>query len=298
MSFKTRLFKDKWGKRWMYFLVVFSISITMLIGLGLYLKSIPLLSITSSYELLSSAEWMPGKGKFGLLAFITGTLWVTFTAMIIAIPPCILTAIYLTEYASARVTSAVRPVIDVLAGIPSVIFGVWGILLIVPFISDFVAPLFGIHSSGYTVFAGGIVLAVSIFPVIIQLLIELFKTVPLELREASLSLGATKWQTIKWVMLRKAGPGVVSAFVIGFSRAFGETMSVILVTGNVIKVPKGLFDPAYPLPSLIANNYGEVLSIPMYDSLLMFVALTLFVIVLVFNIISRYILLKVEQSSI
>ena len=298
MSLKSRLFKDVWGERLMYALVIFCISIALVIGIGLYLKSIPLLKVNRSFDLLLSTEWIPGKGKFGLFPFIMGTLWVTFTAIVIAIPPCLLTAIYLTEYADARVTNFIRPIIDVLAGIPSVIIGVWGIILIVPFIRDIVAPAFGTHSSGYTILAGGIVLAVSIFPVIIQLLIELFKTVPLELREASLALGATKWQTIKHVTLRKAGPGVVSAFVIAFSRAFGETMSVIMVTGNVVMVPHSLLDPGYPMPSLIANNYGEMLSIPMYDSALMFVALILFLIVLIFNLLSRYILIKVEQSSV
>ena len=218
--------------------------------------------------------------------------------MFIAVPPCLLCSIYLTEYADSRVSNFVRPIIDVIAGVPSVIFGVWGLILIVPFISDYIAPMLGVHTSGHTVLAGGIVLAVSVFPVIIQLLVELFKAIPTELREASLSLGATKWQTIKWVMLRKAGPGVVSAVVIAFCRVFGETMSVILVTGNVAVVPGSLFDPAYPLPSLIANNYGETMSIPIYDSALMFVALILFVIVFVFNLVARYILRLVEISSI
>lgn len=298
MSLKSRLLKDKYGKMLMLALVVFCLSIAFFIGLGLYSRSVPLLKIFRSFELLSSSEWVPGKMKFGLLPFITGTLWVTVLSMFIAIPPCILAAIYLTEYANQRVVRIVRPVIDVLAGIPSVIFGVWGIILIIPFIRDVLAPIFGIHTSGYTVLAGAIVLAVSVFPVVLQLLIELFKTVPEDLRNASLSLGATQWQTIKFVMLRKAGPGVVSAVVIAFSRAFGETMSVIMVTGNVPIVPSSIFDPAYPLPSLIANNFGEMLSIPLYDSALMFVALVLFLIVLIFNIISRYILRQVELSSV
>jgi phosphate transport system permease protein len=298
MTLKNRLRVEDLGQKLMIFLVIFCLSTALFIGIGLYLKSRPLLEANDVTTLLFSSEWIPGKGKFGMLPFIAGTLWVTLTAIFIAVPPCLLAAIYLTEYANSKVTNLIRPIIDVLAGIPSVIFGVWGIILIVPFISDVVAPLFGVHTSGYTVLAGGIVLAVSIFPVIIQLLIELFKTIPIELREASLSLGATKWQTIKLIMLRKAGPGVVSAFVIAFSRAFGETMSVIMVTGNVVHIPHSVLDSAYPMPSLIANNYGEMLSIPMYDSALMFVAFVLFVIVLIFNIISRYILHKVEQSSI
>lgn len=272
--------------------------LTFIIFLGLTLKSWPFIEQNNIFQVLTSSVWMPNKALFGLWPFISSTLWVTFTAMFIAVPPCLLVAIYLIEYAPKSVSNVVQPIIDVLSGIPSVIFGVWGIILIVPFISDYLAPLFGVSSSGYTVLAGGIVLAVSVFPVIIQLLLELFKSIPRELREASLSLGATKWQTIKWVMLRKAGPGVVSAVIIAFSRAFGETMSVILVTGNVVQVPKSIFDSAYPLPSLIANNYGETLSIPMYDSALMFVALILFVIVFIFNLIARYILIKVEQTSI
>ncbi len=279
-------------------LVWLSITIVVAIGLGLYLKSRPLLDFLPLKTLLFSSNWAPGRGEFGLFPFIMSTLWVTFTAMFIAVPPCLLCAIYLTEYADSRVANFVQPIIDVLAGIPSVIFGVWGIILIVPFISDTVGPALGTHTSGYTVLAGGIVLAVSVFPVIIQLLVELFKSIPTELREASLSLGATKWQTIKWVMLRKAGPGVVSAVVIAFCRAFGETMSVILVTGNVVAVPHSILDPAYPLPSLIANNYGEMMSIPVYDSALMFVAFILFAIVFIFNLIARYILRLVEQSSI
>lgn len=297
-NLNSRIFIDKIGKLTMQSLVWFSIIVVLAIGIGLYLKSRPLLELKSLSELLFSSDWAPNRGKFGLYPFIMSTLWVTFTAMLIAFPPCLLCAIYLTEYANVRVSNFVRPIIDMISGVPSVIFGVWGLIIIVPFIQDHVSPFLGVHSSGRTVLAGGIVLAVSVFPVIIQLLVELFKSIPHELREASLAIGATKWQTIKWVLLRKAGPGVVSAVVIAFSRAFGETMSVIMVTGNVAIVPQSLLDPAYPLPSLIANNYGETMSIPIYDSALMFVAFILFAIVLVFNLAARYILSIVEKSSI
>lgn len=298
MSLKARLLTDKYGKMLMISLAVFCLSVAFFIGLGLYTRSIPLLQIFRSSDLLTSSEWIPAKMKFGLLPFVVGTLWVTVLSMLIAIPPCVLAAIYLTEYADYRIVKLIRPLIDVLAGIPSVIVGVWGVILIIPFIRDVIAPFFGVYTSGYTVLAGAIVLAVSVFPIVLQLLIEIFNTIPEDLSNASLALGATKWQTIKFVMLRKAGPGVVSAVVIAFSRAFGETMSVIMVTGNVPLVPLSIFDPAYPLPSLIANNFGEMLSIPLYDSALMFVALILFLIVLIFNIISRYILRIVELSSV
>lgn len=116
------------------------------------------------------------------------------------------------------------------------------------------------------------------------------------MREASLSLGATKWQTIKFVVLKKAKPGIIAAIVLGVSRALGETMAVLMVVGNMVQIPKSVFDAAYPLPALIANNYGEMLSIPMYDSALMFSALVLFIIVVVFNVFSRIILSKIEKK--
>jgi len=129
----------------------------------------------------------------------------------------------------------------------------------------------------------------------INILIEIFAAVPKELREASLSLGATNWQTIKFVILRKSLSGIIAAIVLAISRAFGETIAVLMVCGNVPGVPKSLLDAGYPLPALIANNYGEMLSIPLYDSALMFAAFILFIIIFIFNTISRLVLIKIER---
>ncbi|HUW07272.1 MAG TPA: ABC transporter permease subunit, partial [Williamwhitmania sp.] len=178
----------------------------------------------------------------------------------------------------------------------SVIYGLWGILIVVPFVSHYVAPLLGYQSSGFTVLAGAIVLAVMIIPFILNILIDVFHTVPDELLEASLSLGATRWQTVKKVLLRKAYPGIISAIGLGVSRAFGETMAVLMVVGNVAHIPNGLFSPGYPLPALIANNYGEMLSIPLYDSALMLAALVLFVVVMLFNFGSRLAIIRLEKN--
>jgi len=119
--------------------------------------------------------------------------------------------------------------------------------------------------------------------------------VPVELTEASLSLGANKWQTVKLVVLRRAFPGIVAAFGLGLSRAFGETIAVLMVVGNVLAMPNGIFDPGYPLPALIANNYGEMMSIPMYDSALMFAALILLVVVMMSNFLSRSLIVILEK---
>jgi phosphate transport system permease protein len=127
--------------------------------------------------------------------------------------------------------------------------------------------------------------------------IDIFKNIPVELKETSLSLGATEWQTIKRVLLKKAFPGVISSFGLGLSRAFGETIAVLMVVGNVITIPHNVFEPGYPLPALIANNYGEMMSIPMYDSALMFAAFILLFIVLFFNFITRFLIYRTEKTS-
>jgi phosphate transport system permease protein len=228
---------------------------------------------------------------------VISSVWVTILSLMIAGPICLLTAIHLTQYAKPWVLKIMHPVIDILAGIPSVVFGVWGILVVVPFISRYVAPIFGVETSGYSIISGAIVLSVMIIPFVLNILIDVFKTIPDELREASLSLGASRWQTIKRVLVRKAFPGIVSALGLGVSRAFGETIAVLMVVGNVTKIPTGVFQPGYPLPALIANNYGEMLSIPLYDSALMLAALILFFVVLIFNLLSRLAIVRLEKHS-
>ena len=270
-------------------------SIVLIIGIGLLLKSYPVIMSHGFFQPIVSAEWFPLKGKFGILPFIVGSYYVSLIAIAITFPICLLTAIYLIEYAPKRTLNTFYPFIDILSGIPSVIYGVWGILIVVPFIRDYLAPLFGVHTTGYTILAGSIVLSVMLVPNVILIFIEILRTIPQELREAALSLGATKWETIKLVVLRKALPGVIAALVLGMSRAFGETLAVMMVVGNVIKIPKSVFDSGYPLPALIANNYGEMLSIPLYDSALMYSAFILFLIVLVFNILSKIFLTRLVK---
>jgi phosphate transport system permease protein len=292
---QLRLLKDKVYSKLMLVFTVASVSLVVLICIGLYYKSVPILHKLSWGTLLFSSDWKPLKGLFGFFPFIMGTLWVTGIAIIIALPLCLLTSFYITEYAPNRVRKILIPFVNLLSGIPPIIFGVWGVLFIIPLIQNHIAPHFVEFSTGYSVLAGGIVLAVMIFPLIVSIVCEVLNTIPKELKDASLALGATKWETIRKVSLRKARPGIVAATVLAISRAFGETIAVLMVCGNNAVVPHSVFDPGYPLPALIANNYGEMLSIPMYDSALMFAALLLFIIILLFNIISRLILAQLER---
>jgi phosphate transport system permease protein len=142
-----------------------------------------------------------------------------------------------------------------------------------------------------------VVLAVMVFPIIIAVAQDVIRAVPGGLREASLALGATRWQTVRRVVLRRAWAGVMAAVVLGFSRAFGETMAVLMVVGNMPQVPRSIFDAAYPLTALIANNYGEMMSIPLYDAALLGGALILLLIVLVFNFVARLVLVRFVQGD-
>jgi phosphate transport system permease protein len=153
------------------------------------------------------------------------------------------------------------------------------------------------NPTGYSVLSGGLVLAVMVFPIIIAVSQDVIRAVPHGLREASLALGATRWQTIRSVVMRRAWAGVLAAVVLGLSRAFGETMAVLMVVGNVPEVPRSIFDAAYPLTALIANNYGEMMSIPMYDAALLCGALILLLIVLIFNLAARLVLVRLTAGT-
>lgn len=291
---QPRLLKDSLAGRLMAVLTFGSLLLVVAMGVGLYLKSAPILHEHSLWDLLTEANWKPMKNQFGFFPFLMGTLWVTALAVAIALPTSLLTAIFLTEYSHRRLSRMVYPLLDILAGLPSVIYGVWGTLIIVPWVAGVVAPWVDRQSSGYTVLAGGIVLSVMIVPLLVSLFMELFNNVSRDLREASLALGATRWQTTRQVVLRRAAPGMLAALVLAISRTLGETIAVLMVCGNLAIVPSSLLDACYPIPALIANNYGEMLSLPLYESALMFAAFILFFVVLVFNLTSRIVLRRLN----
>lgn len=279
------------------------------IGLTLTQQAWPLLSSQSVTELLFSDVWAPQEGHFGLAAFIAGSVVVTIVAMLFAVGPAVLSGIYLAEYTSSRTRSWLKPMLDVLVGIPSVIFGLWGILVIVPFIRDLAGPAIGstighavpwlafTNPSGYSVLAAGMVLAIMVYPLIVSVIDEIMRSAPQEMREALLALGATKWEATRCIVRRRGLVGIIAAVVLGFSRAFGETLAVLMVAGNVAQIPNSIFGSAYPLPALIANNYGEMMSVPHYESALMAAALVLLLTVLFFNITARAIVVRLGREG-
>lgn len=300
-SIPARIQQETRARKFYFIITLIPIILLSIIIVALIIKSWPILQKYPLKDLLLGEIWKPQKGQFGFLPFITGTFWVTLVALIFAVPPSIFTAIYLSEYARKATQAIAKPMLDLLAAIPSVVYGVWGLLAIVPLIGTHISPFFekylgfipffnSKNPTGYGILAGGIVLAVMILPFIISITYEILSVVPQDARQASLALGATRWHTVVHVVLPKVGPGIGAGVVLGASRAMGETMAVLMVVGNVAKIPHSIFDSAYPLSALIANNYGDMMSIPLYDAALMSVALMLLVIVLIFNIISTLIL--------
>jgi phosphate transport system permease protein len=288
---------DRLASRLFLLLSMVPLVLFVVILAALIVRSWPILQAQSLWDLLTGQIWKPAQGLFGFYPFIIGTVWVTVVAMVLAVPPCLLVAIYLVEYAHTPLKTVMKPLLDLLASIPSVVYGVWGLVAIVPWVQSSLSPLMNrwlgfiplFHSdnpTGFSIISGSIVLAVMVAPFIIAVTYEVMQTVPEGLRHASLAIGATRWQTVRYAVLPQVLPGILAGIVLGASRALGETMAVLMVVGNVAKVPASIFDPAYPLPALIANNYGEMLSIPLYDAALLGAALVLLLMVLVFNIAS------------
>lgn len=304
----SRRLKDILAEKTMAACAAFAISILFLMGIGLYLRARPIFAVQSFQQIVSSSSWHPTQNEFGLAAFIAGTAWVTVIAMLIAVPLGIFTALYLSEYAPRRVRELSKPAVDLLSGISPVIYGVWGVIAIVPLVRDYLMPFFSERfqffpfvSDNYTGFCAltaGIVLAVMVVPLIIAVVQEVLRTVPQSIREASLALGATKWQTIKGAVLKKARAGIIAAVLLSLSRAFGETIAVLMVAGcSLGGFPRSVFDTAYPLSSLVANTYGEMMSIPLYDAAILTAAFILLLVTAASNMIGWGILLRLEKDS-
>ena len=278
-----RLLAEKTRKSWMLFALALIVILPFAIGLSLLHKSWPILADSEFGSVLFGSDWMPVSGKFGLWPFIVNSVIVTLMGLLFMIPICMAAAIYITQFSPMWIRRILRTVIDILAGIPSVIFGLWCVITIVPLVAGQAVKAGAENATGYSVLAAGLVIAVATIPFVLNMLIELFESVSMELVETGLSMGASRWQTIRDIIIKKTKHGIIAAFSLGVSKAFGETIAVLMVVGNIVQIPDSVFDAGYPLPALLANNYGEMMSIPRYDSALMLSALILLVIVILFN---------------
>ncbi len=232
-------------------LVAFSaIGILALITLFIVREGAPVLYKTGVGHFLFGREWVPTQGQFGIWPMIVGSAVVTLGALAIGVPLSIACAIVLAELAPPRVRTVLKPTIELLAGIPSVVYGFMGVVILVPWIRSHLG------GPGASALAGSVILGIMILPTIIAISIDALNAVPLSYREASRALGATEWQTIRRVVLPAARSGMVAAVILGMGRAVGETMAVIMVAGNSVQVPHSPLDSVRTLTANIALEMG------------------------------------------
>lgn len=232
-------------------------------------------------EFLKGEKWYPTNQPekiFGILPLILGTLWVSFGAILIALPLGLATAIYLAEVANKRLRNILKPIIELLAGIPSVVYGFFGLVVIVPLVQK----IFSLEV-GETALVGSIILGIMALPTIITIAEDAILTTPKTLKEASLALGASRWQTMVRVVIPYAKSGIAAAVILGIGRAVGETMAVLMVTGNASVIPHTFLQPVRTLPATIAAEMGEVSSGGVHYQALFALGIVLFIMTLAIN---------------
>jgi phosphate transport system permease protein len=229
--------------------------------------SAPAFSKLGFFRFLGGSDWNPVEDSFGALPFIYGTLVTSAIALLLAMPVAVGLALFLTEMSPARVRRVVSFLVELLAAIPSVVYGLWGLMVLVPILRDTIEPalqrsfgflpLFSGPPMGIGFLPAGIVLAIMILPTIASVTIEVLRTMPDALREGALALGATRWEAIRAVVLPYARRGILGAVILGLARALGETMAVTMLIGNQPEIHASLFAAGYSLPSVIANEFAE-----------------------------------------
>ena len=244
---------------------------------------------------LTGREWNPSMGSFGALPFIYGTVVSSLIALLIAVPISVGVAVFLTEQASVRIARPIAFLVELLAAIPSVVYGLWGIFVLAPFIREYLGaflqenlgflPIFQGRLTGIGMLTGGIILAIMVMPIITAVVRDVLEAVPVTQREAALALGATKWETTQ-IVLANAASGIAGAVVLGLGRAIGETMAVTMVIGNTPQISASLFEPAYTIASVLASNFADATD-EMYLSALIEIGLVLFLVTFVVNGIAK-----------
>lgn len=242
------------GEIWIEKILMLSASIfilaILLITLFIFVKGVPLMAKTGVTDFIFNTEWNPLKNEFGIGTMFVGSLAVTFGSLLWAVPLGLLTAIFMAEIAPVKVRNILGSFIELLAGIPSVVYGFFGLIVIVPFIRD------NFGGSGMSVLAGAVILGIMILPTIINISRDAILAVPKEYKENSLALGATHYQSIRRIIVPAARSGIITAVVLGMGRAIGETMAVVMVTGNATVIPENILSPVRTMTSNIVLEMG------------------------------------------
>jgi phosphate transport system permease protein len=275
----------------------FGYSAILFVGLIFFFlisEGFPAITEVSPSEFLKT-RWYPIEDYFGLLPLLVGSLIVTFGALIIAVPIGLLTAIYIAEVASPRTKEFLKPLVELLGGFPSVVLGFLGLLILSQFLRETLAL-----PTGLSALTGALILAGIAIPPIVSISEDALDTVPRAYRDASLALGATEWQTIWWVTLPAAKSGVLTAIMLGIGRAIGETMVVLMVTGNAPMMPEGfatLINPTRTMTATIAAEMGEVANGSTHYHVLFFIGIVLFIITLIINVTASTFVFRRKKRS-
>lgn len=260
---------------------IFSIIVILTILLFIISEAIPAFQEYGFFHFLTGMVWDPSENQYGVLAMIVGSIYVTFLALLMAVPLSLLCAIFMEEIAPHKVKLILKPVIQTLSGIPSVVYGFFGLTVLVPIVRQ------NFGGTGFSIFTAAVILAVMVLPTIISVSQDAIKSVPNDYKEASLGLGSTHWQTIRHVIVPIALPGIVTAIILGIGRAIGETLAVIMVAGNVVQIPGSIFEPVRTLTTNIALEMGYATGV--HYNALFATAVVLFIIIVILLLLANYI---------
>ncbi|HEV7495080.1 phosphate ABC transporter permease subunit PstC [Baekduia sp.] len=269
-------------------------------------KAQPALSHQGVFSFLFTNDWNPSKAIYGAWPLVVGTLITAAIALVIGVPVAVATALYITELAPRRVRGPLVILVELLAAVPSVVYGLWGIFVLIPklrpaeqWFSDTFAflPFVGGNVAGPNYFIAGLILAIMILPIVSAISREVISTVPPDLKEASLALGATRWEMIRMAVLPYSRSGITGAAMLGLGRAIGETIAVTLVIGNSPTIGKQIFDQGYTLAAVIANEFGEAANDKVHAGALIAAGLVLFILTLLINALARGLVRRAENKG-
>ncbi len=262
--------------KWVLIALAFSaLASLLLIAVFIFKEGVPFIVRVGLKDFLLSSEWDPQAGRFGVFAMIVASLCVTFGAMIVGAPLGVAGAIFLNEFVSRRITRIVKPAIELLAGIPSVVYGFIGVVAVAPLIREHLG------GPGLSLLCASLILGVMVLPTIMSVAADAISSVPNSYREGALALGATRWQSVRMVILKAARSGIVAGVILGLGRAVGETMAVIMVAGNTVQVPGSVLDPVRTLTTNIALEMGHATGL--HRQALFATGVVLFVVIMILN---------------
>ena len=280
-----------------YIFLLFALVSVLVLGLivfSLFREGLPLFKTVSVKDFLFGMEWYPtyDPPSFGIFPLVIGSLIVTLIATVIAVPLGVMAAIYISEIAPRRIKEILKSVIELLAGLPSVVLGFFGMVIVAPWLQEtFDLP------TGLNIMNASVILAIMAIPTISSISEDALYAVPREFKEASYALGATKFETIAQVIVPAALSGISTAVMLGMARAIGETMVVLMVAGGAAAIPEGLFDPVRPMPASIAAEMGETPYGSAHYQALFAIGMVLFFLTLAFNLIADYVSHKFRQTG-